>query len=161
MVLAALWDFGRRKAGTPLEMASTPVRATAPDEKPFRRMNSPRVPPVAAARGGEDRLEVGRDDDRQEEGDDDGDRDQVVDAKRQGRRSDGGDEQDLLSGVRRRGDGVRRERRQGDQLGEELVLLLLGGDRAAHQEPLHYGVHGALTIGRERFSPASRILLVR
>ena len=48
MVVAALWDLGRRKAGTPLEMASTPVRATAPDEKPFRRMNSPSEPPVTA-----------------------------------------------------------------------------------------------------------------
>src|SRR5438105_11685173 len=48
IVVAALCDFGRRKAGTPLEMASTPVRATAPEENPFRRRNSPRLPPVTA-----------------------------------------------------------------------------------------------------------------
>ena len=31
-VVAAFFDSGLRKAGTPLEMASTPVRATAPEE---------------------------------------------------------------------------------------------------------------------------------
>src|SRR5437773_8314864 len=46
IVVAAFLDFGLRKAGTPLEMASTPVRATAPDENPLRRMNKPRDPPV-------------------------------------------------------------------------------------------------------------------
>ena len=38
-------DSGRLKAGTPFEMASTPVSATAPDENPFNRRNSPRLPP--------------------------------------------------------------------------------------------------------------------
>ena len=33
-VVAAFFDSGRRNAGTPLEIASTPVSATAPDEKP-------------------------------------------------------------------------------------------------------------------------------
>ena len=47
IVVAAFFDSGRRKAGTPLEMASTPVRATAPDENPFKRMKSPSDPPVA------------------------------------------------------------------------------------------------------------------
>ena len=37
-VMAAFFDSGRRKAGTPFEIASTPVSATAPDEKPFSRM---------------------------------------------------------------------------------------------------------------------------
>ncbi len=31
-VVAALWLFGSRKAGTPLEIASTPVSAAQPDE---------------------------------------------------------------------------------------------------------------------------------
>src|SRR5262245_61445648 len=35
-VLAAFFDSGRRNAGTPFEIASTPVSATAPDEKPLR-----------------------------------------------------------------------------------------------------------------------------
>ena len=37
-VVAAFFDSGRRNAGTPLEIASTPVSATAPDENPFNRM---------------------------------------------------------------------------------------------------------------------------
>ena len=45
MVIRALRDSGRRKMLTPLEMASTPVSATAPDEKPFSRMKMVRVPP--------------------------------------------------------------------------------------------------------------------
>ncbi len=44
-VAAAFFDSGRRNAGTPLEIASTPVSATAPDEKPFSRMKIPNVPP--------------------------------------------------------------------------------------------------------------------
>ena len=44
-VLAAFFDSGRRNAGTPFEIASTPVSATAPDEKPFRMRNTPSVPP--------------------------------------------------------------------------------------------------------------------
>ncbi len=35
-VVAAFFDSGRRNAGTPLEIASTPVSATAPDEKPLQ-----------------------------------------------------------------------------------------------------------------------------
>ncbi len=45
-VVAAFFDSGRLKAGTPFEIASTPDRATAPDEKPRRRMNRLSVPPV-------------------------------------------------------------------------------------------------------------------
>ena len=45
-VAAAFFDSGRRNAGTPLEIASTPVSATAPDEKPFNRMKMPSVPPT-------------------------------------------------------------------------------------------------------------------
>ena len=44
-VFAAFFDSGRRNAGTPFEMASTPVSATAPEEKPFNRMKMVSVPP--------------------------------------------------------------------------------------------------------------------
>src|SRR5258708_36375867 len=37
-VVAAFFDSGRRKAGTPFEIASTPVSATAPDENPRNKM---------------------------------------------------------------------------------------------------------------------------
>ena len=47
-VAAAFFDSGRRNAGTPFEIASTPVSATAPDEKPFRMRKSPSVPPLYA-----------------------------------------------------------------------------------------------------------------
>ncbi len=46
-VVAAFFDSGRRNAGTPFEIASTPVSATAPDEKPLSRMNMPSVPPMS------------------------------------------------------------------------------------------------------------------
>ena len=39
-VVAAFFAAGRRNAGTPFEIASTPVSATAPDEKPFSSRNS-------------------------------------------------------------------------------------------------------------------------
>ena len=42
-VRAALRDSGCWKAGTPSEMASTPDRATAPDENARRRTNRPRA----------------------------------------------------------------------------------------------------------------------
>ena len=45
-VVAAFFDSGRRNAGTPFEIASTPVSATAPDEKPLSRTKMPSVPPV-------------------------------------------------------------------------------------------------------------------
>ena len=38
---------GRRNAGTPFEIASTPVSATAPDEKPFSSRKMPSVPPIS------------------------------------------------------------------------------------------------------------------
>src|SRR5450432_3970694 len=38
-VIAAFLDSFRWNAGTPLEIASTPVSATAPDENPRSRMN--------------------------------------------------------------------------------------------------------------------------
>ena len=38
-VAAAFFDSGRRNAGTPLEIASTPVSATAPDENPLSSRN--------------------------------------------------------------------------------------------------------------------------
>ncbi len=50
-VVAALRACGRRNAGTPLEMASTPVSAVAPDEKAFRSANTPTAPNVVAAWG--------------------------------------------------------------------------------------------------------------
>src|SRR5436853_7852943 len=48
-VAAAFLDSGERKAGTPLEIASTPVSATAPEEKPLRMRKSPREPPALRA----------------------------------------------------------------------------------------------------------------
>ena len=39
-VVAAFFDSGLRNAGTPLEIASTPVSATAPDENPRSSMKS-------------------------------------------------------------------------------------------------------------------------
>jgi hypothetical protein len=48
-VSAAFFSCGRRNAGTPLEMASTPVRAVAPDEKARRITNRPIAFAVVAA----------------------------------------------------------------------------------------------------------------
>ena len=39
-VVAAFFASGRRNEGTPFEIASTPVSATAPDENPFNSKNS-------------------------------------------------------------------------------------------------------------------------
>ncbi len=47
-VMAAFRDSLRSNAGTPFEMASTPVSATAPDEKPRINRNNPSVPTVSA-----------------------------------------------------------------------------------------------------------------
>jgi hypothetical protein len=47
-VAAAFFDAGSRKAGTPSEIASTPVSATAPEEKPLRSTNRLRLPPAWA-----------------------------------------------------------------------------------------------------------------
>ena len=44
-VVAALWLSGFRNAGTPFEMASIPVSATAPDEKARRKSRT--VTPVS------------------------------------------------------------------------------------------------------------------
>ncbi len=49
-VLAALSLLGLRKAGTPLEMASTPVSAVQPDEK-ARASRNTRAAPVNVASG--------------------------------------------------------------------------------------------------------------
>ncbi len=46
-VAAAFFDSGRRKAGTPFEMASTPVNATAPEEKPRISTSRPSAPPLS------------------------------------------------------------------------------------------------------------------
>ena len=46
-VVAAFFDSGRRNAGTPFEIASTPVSATAPDEKPFSSRKMPSEPPLS------------------------------------------------------------------------------------------------------------------
>ena len=46
-VAAAFFDSGRRNAGTPFEIASTPVSATAPDEKPFSSRKMPSEPPLS------------------------------------------------------------------------------------------------------------------
>ncbi len=45
-VVAALWLSGLRKAGTPLEMASMPVSATAPEEKARSTSRIPTAPSV-------------------------------------------------------------------------------------------------------------------
>src|SRR6478672_4891125 len=50
-VVAAFFDSLRRNAGTPLEIASTPVSATAPDENPRSRMYRLSVPPAATTPG--------------------------------------------------------------------------------------------------------------
>ena len=44
-VVAALRLLGLRKAGTPLVMASTPVRAAQPDEKARSSRNTSAIPP--------------------------------------------------------------------------------------------------------------------
>ena len=44
-VVAAFLETGFRKAGTPLLIASTPVSATAPEEKPFKSKNIDSEPP--------------------------------------------------------------------------------------------------------------------
>ena len=43
-VVAAFFDLGRWKLGTPLEMASTPVRAAQPEEKALRMRKAPASP---------------------------------------------------------------------------------------------------------------------
>jgi hypothetical protein len=48
-VVAAFCACGRLNAGTPFEMASTPVSAVAPDENAFSNTKSPIAPAVAAA----------------------------------------------------------------------------------------------------------------
>ena len=50
-VRAALRDLGARKAGTPLLMASTPVRAVHPDENALsaRKSSASPVRPVCSA----------------------------------------------------------------------------------------------------------------
>jgi len=47
-VVAAFLARGSRNAGTPSAMASMPVRATAPEEKPRSSRNSVRLPPIRA-----------------------------------------------------------------------------------------------------------------
>ncbi len=48
IVVAALRDLGRRKAGTPLEIASTPVSAVHPEAK-ARRPSTSRPSPASEA----------------------------------------------------------------------------------------------------------------
>ena len=50
-VRAALRDFGARKAGTPLLMASTPVRAVHPDENALSARKSEGEPGQAGLLG--------------------------------------------------------------------------------------------------------------
>ncbi len=100
----------------------------------------------AAARVGEDRLAVGEDDDHEQDRHRDGDRREDVEALLEARRAGRGDEQDLFRRVGRRRDGVGRERRQRDGLGEALVLLLRRRDRTADEEPLQPGEHGGTLV---------------
>lgn len=48
-VVAAFFDLGRRKTGTPLEIASTPVSAAHPDEKARMSRNTPPRPTMPSA----------------------------------------------------------------------------------------------------------------
>ncbi len=48
-VCAAFFACGRRNAGTPSEMASTPVSAVAPDENARRRTHRLTDPPAVAS----------------------------------------------------------------------------------------------------------------
>ena len=48
-VVAALCACGRLNAGTPFEIASTPVSAVAPDENAFSSTKNPTAPAVVAA----------------------------------------------------------------------------------------------------------------
>ena len=62
-VAAAFLASGFLKAGTPSAMASMPVRATAPEEKPRSRRKRPMLPPVSipsnsAGDGGGTRAEL-------------------------------------------------------------------------------------------------------
>src|SRR5437660_11459420 len=50
MVVAAFWDAGGRKAGTPFEIASIPVKAVQPEENARRSRN--RVSPSTAGTDG-------------------------------------------------------------------------------------------------------------
>ncbi len=47
-VVAAFLLFGFLKAGTPLLIASTPVRAAQPDEKARRRRKTRAMPPIVS-----------------------------------------------------------------------------------------------------------------
>ncbi len=111
---------------------------------------------AAAARVGEDRLAVRRDDDREQQRDRDADRDERVEAEREARPADRDDEEDLLGGVRGRRDGVGREHRERDRLRDALVLHLGRGQRPTDQDPLHER-HAAVALHalRPRHRPVS------
>src|SRR4051794_10113807 len=50
-VVAAFFDLGLRKAGTPLLIASTPVSAAQPDENARSSRNAPAIPAIPDAYG--------------------------------------------------------------------------------------------------------------
>ncbi|CAM5655644.1 hypothetical protein SCYAM73S_01770 [Streptomyces cyaneofuscatus] len=58
-VVAAFLDFGLRKAGTPLLIASTPVRAAQPEEKARRRRKTSAKPAMPWCSGLISNSEVG------------------------------------------------------------------------------------------------------
>ena len=91
---------------------------------------------AAAARVGEDRLAVRRDDDREQDRDRDADRDERAEAEREARPADRDDEEDLLGRVRGRRDRVGREHRERDGLRDPLVFHLGRGQRSPDQDPL-------------------------
>ena len=95
----------------------------------------------AAARIGEDRLAIRRDHERDENRNDDRDGYQPGEPECEARAPDRGDEQDLFGGVRRRGQRVRREHRQRDELGEAVPFLVEGRDRAPDERAFEKGVH--------------------
>ena len=100
----------------------------------------------AAGRVGVDRLAVRRHDDHQEHRDDDRQRHQLVPRRGADAGLDEQHDEDLVGGVRRRRDGVGREHRQGDPLGEPLVALVGGRDRLADQDPLGQRSHRSQRI---------------
>ena len=76
------------------------------------------------------------------------------------------DEEDLLGGVGRRGDGVGGEDGEGDRLGQPLVLLLGAGERAPDEQPLqaeYTGVSMPLPTGAadSRRRPGGQAAAVR
>ncbi len=101
---------------------------------------------AATARIGVDRLPVGVGDQRQQDDDQDGDRDEVAD--RRGHAADADEHQhDLAGGVRRRRDRVGREDGEPDRLRYPLVVGFVGRDRSSDDDSLEAVGHVSLPRG--------------